>query len=76
MKKTALTVTIAALFTANVQAAFTFTPQANNKIDLYLGGQIWQSEVSGILGEKNTQIDFNINISAASDRVLKQVQLI
>ena len=50
MKKTAFAATIAALFTVNVQAAFTFTPQANNKVGLYLGGQLWQSEASGIFG--------------------------
>ena len=60
MKKTALAATLAMLFTANVQAAFTFTPKANNKVGLYLGGQTWQSEASGILGEKNTLIDFNL----------------
>ena len=50
MKKMAFAATLAALFTANVQAAFTFTPQANNKVGLYLGGQLWQSEASGIFG--------------------------
>ncbi|KGJ90387.1 hypothetical protein GAB14E_3630 [Colwellia psychrerythraea] len=28
------------------------TPQANNTVGLYLGGQIWQREVSGVFGEK------------------------
>ena len=51
MKKTAFAATLAALFTANVQA---------NTVGLYLGGQIWQSEASGIFGEKNTLIDFNL----------------
>ena len=65
MKKTALTVTLAALFTANVQAAF--TPQENNKVGLYLGGQIWQSEASGLFGEKNTLIDFNLEKESQSN---------
>jgi len=51
MKKTAFAVTLAALFTAHVQA---------DTVGLYLGGQIWQSEASGILGEENTSIDFNL----------------
>ena len=51
MKKTAFAATIAALFTANVQA---------DTVGLYLGGQMWQSEASGIFGEKNTLIDFNL----------------
>ena len=60
MTKMAFAATLTALFTANVQATFTFTPQENNKVGLYLGGQIWQSEASGIFGEKNTLIDFNL----------------
>ena len=61
MKKTAFAATLAALFTFTPQAAalFTFTPQADT-VGLYLGGQIWQSEASGIFGEKNTLIDFNL----------------
>ncbi|MBL4941204.1 MAG: TIGR04219 family outer membrane beta-barrel protein [Colwellia sp.] len=51
MKKTVFAVTLAALLTANIQA---------NTVGLYLGGQIWQSEASGIFGEKNTLIDFNL----------------
>ncbi len=51
MKKTVFAATLAALFTANVKA---------DTIGLYLGGQIWQSEASGIFGEKNTLIDFNL----------------
>jgi len=52
--------TLAAFLTVNVQAAFTFTPKENNKVGLYLGGEIWQSEASGVFGEKNTLIDFNL----------------
>jgi len=51
MKKTVFAAALAALFTVNVQA---------NTVGLNLGGQIWQSEASGILGEENTLIDFNL----------------
>jgi len=51
MKKMVLAATFVALFT--------FTAQADT-VGLYLGGQIWQSEASGIFGEKNTLIDFNL----------------
>lgn len=51
MKKMAFAATFAVLFTANVQA---------DTVGLYLGGQIWQSEANGILGEKNALIDFNL----------------
>ena len=51
MKKEVLAAIFAALFTANVQA---------NTVGLYLGGQIWQSEASGVFGGKNTLIDFNL----------------
>jgi len=62
MKIMVWAVTFTAFFTFAPQAAaiFTFTPQANNTVGLYLGGQIWQSEASGIFGEKNTLIDFNL----------------
>jgi len=49
MKKMAFAATLAALLTANVRA---------DTVGLYLGGQIWQNEANGVLGEKNTQIDF------------------
>jgi outer membrane protein len=51
MKKKAFAATLAVLFTANVQA---------DTIGLYIGGQSWQSEASGIFGEKNNLIDFNL----------------
>lgn len=50
MKKTVFAATLAVLFIANVPA---------NTVGLYLGGQIWQSKARGMLGEKNTLIDFN-----------------
>ena len=54
MKKMVFAATFAVLFTFTPQAAaiFTFTPQANNTVGLYLGGQIWQSEASGVLVKK------------------------
>jgi len=51
MKNMALAATVAVLFTANVQA---------DTVGLYLGGQVWQSEASGIFGEQNTLIDFDL----------------
>ncbi|MFT5757781.1 MAG: hypothetical protein ACI9LM_002517 [Alteromonadaceae bacterium] len=51
MKKKAFAATLTALFTANVQAT---------TVGLYLGGQIWQSEASGIFGKKNRLIDVNL----------------
>lgn len=61
MKKKGFATTLAALLIANVQANtfFTFTPRENT-FDLYLGSQIWQSEASGIFGEKNTLIGSNL----------------
>ena len=49
-----------ALFTVNVQASYRYIPQANNKVGLTLGGQIWQSEAGGRLGEQNALADFNL----------------
>ena len=51
MKKMFVAATLAALFTANVQA---------DTVGLYFGGQIWQSEASGTFGENSTLIDFNL----------------
>jgi len=49
MKKAAFAATLAALLTTNVRA---------DTAGLYLGGQVWQNEANGVLGEKNTLIDF------------------
>lgn len=61
MKKNALLVIISTLFTFTPQAiaVTTFSSEMNNKVALHLGGQIWQSEVSGNLGEENTPIELN-----------------
>lgn len=63
MKEMVFAATIATLFAFSPQTAaqFTFTPQKNNTVGFYLGGQIWQSEASGIFGEENTLIDFKLN---------------
>lgn len=62
MIKTAFVAAITALFTftAPANAQFTFTPKENADIGLYLGSQIWQSGPSGIFGEENTLVDFNL----------------
>ena len=62
MMKTAFAATLAALltFTAPATAQFTYTPKSSDDVGLYLGTQIWQSEPSGIFGEENTLIDFNL----------------
>jgi hypothetical protein len=49
MKKMAITAAFVALFTANTQA---------DTVGLYWGGQVWQSNTSGVLGESNDLIDF------------------
>lgn len=41
----------AVFFTANAQA---------DTVGLYLGAQAWQGEASGVLGEENTLLDFNL----------------
>jgi len=51
MKKKAFAATLVALLTANVRA---------DTVGLYLGSQIWQSEANGVLGEKNTLINFDL----------------
>jgi len=51
MKKKAVVAILAALFTANAQA---------DKVGLYLGGQIWQSEANGVFSEKSRLDDFNV----------------
>ena len=51
MKKLVLAASLAAFFTGTVQA---------DTIGLYLGGQVWDSQATGIVGEKNALIDFNL----------------
>ncbi|GHE86890.1 TIGR04219 family outer membrane beta-barrel protein [Thalassotalea profundi] len=51
MKKIFFAATLTALFTTNAQA---------DTVGLYLGGQIWQSEASGVFGEESQLIDFNL----------------
>jgi len=62
MIKKVCAATLAALFTftAPASADFTYTPKSSDDVGLYLGGQIWQSKASGIVGEEHTRIDFNL----------------
>ncbi|MCP4324836.1 MAG: TIGR04219 family outer membrane beta-barrel protein [Alteromonadales bacterium] len=46
-------------FVAMVAALFTIAAQADT-VGLSFGGQIWQNEANGILGEKNSLIDFDL----------------
>ncbi len=62
MIKTAFIATFAALFTfsAPAIAQFTYEPKSKDDIGLYLGTHIWHSQPSGIFGEENTRIDFDL----------------
>lgn len=62
MIKQICTLAITLLVTFNIKATpfITYTPQANNSVGIYLGGQIWQSRANGTLGEKATLIDFDL----------------
>mgnify|MGYP000257901800 CR=1 FL=1 len=53
MKKIALAATIAALFAGTVQA--------DTIAGLYIGGQIWDNEATGIFGESGGQVNFNLD---------------
>ena len=51
MKKIALAVTLASILSANVQA---------DALGIYLGGQLWDNQASGTLGDGSSQVDFNL----------------
>lgn len=51
MIKMVFAATLAALYTTNAQA---------DTVGLYLGGQVWQNEASGLFDEKNISTDFNL----------------
>ena len=51
MKKIALAVTLASILSANVQA---------DALGIYLGGQLWDNQASGTLGDGSPQVDFNL----------------
>lgn len=51
MKKLAYVVTAISLFTVDVKA---------DTVGLFLGGQIWKNEASGVFGEQSKLIDFNL----------------
>lgn len=61
MKKTIFVSTIVSFLPFTVQAStfFTYTPQANNTVGLYVGTQIWQSELSGGVTKEDGLIEFN-----------------
>jgi outer membrane protein len=52
MKKVLLTTSILTLLSSSVQA--------DTLAGLYVGGQIWDNEASGIFGESNNQVNFNL----------------
>jgi len=51
MKKLVLAASIAAISSGTVQA---------DAIGVYFGGQVWDSQATGLVGEKNALIDFNL----------------
>ena len=51
MKKIALAVTLATILSTNVQA---------DALGIYLGGQIWDNQASGTLGDGSSLVDFNL----------------
>tara|TARA_R110000737_G_scaffold176656_1_gene201640 strand:- start:71 stop:838 length:768 start_codon:yes stop_codon:yes gene_type:complete len=51
MKKIALAATLVSILSTNVQA---------DALGIYLGGQIWDNQASGVLGDGSSQIDFNL----------------
>lgn len=62
MIKTVFAATLAAFltFSAPTSAQFTYAPTSRDDAGLYLGGQIWRSEASGVLGAEHTRVDFNL----------------
>ncbi len=62
MIKTVFAATVAALltFTASATAQFTYAPTSRDDVGLYLGGQFWQPDATGVLGAENPRVDFNL----------------
>jgi outer membrane protein len=52
MKKVLLTTSVLTLLSSSVQA--------DTLAGLYVGGQIWDNEATGIFGESNNQVNFNL----------------
>lgn len=52
MKKSVIAASLAALVSANAQA---------DVVGVYLGGQVWDNQASGIFGESGNQTDFNLS---------------
>lgn len=53
MKKILVTVSVLTLLSVNVKA--------DTLAGLYIGGQVWDNEATGIFGESNNQVDFNLS---------------
>ncbi|MEW6989115.1 TIGR04219 family outer membrane beta-barrel protein [Colwelliaceae bacterium 6441] len=53
MKKVILAAAISALLSSNAQA--------DTVAGIYIGGQVWNNEASGIFGESANQVDFNLS---------------
>jgi outer membrane protein len=56
IKKTTMAASIAMLFSTSI---FSNVIQAD-AVGVYLGAQVWDSNATGLFGEKNQQIDFNL----------------
>ncbi|MCO4799007.1 MAG: TIGR04219 family outer membrane beta-barrel protein [Colwelliaceae bacterium] len=53
MKKTIISISLATLICS--------TAHADTLAGLYIGGQIWDNQATGIFGESNNQVDFNLD---------------
>lgn len=60
MLKPAFAATLAALFTftSPATAEFSYIPKSSEEVGLYIGADMWQSAVTGVLGDENALIDF------------------
>ncbi|MDO6445188.1 TIGR04219 family outer membrane beta-barrel protein [Colwellia sp. 1_MG-2023] len=50
-----------ALLTASVFTLLSGIAQADTLAGLYIGGQVWDTEATGIFGESNNQVNFNLS---------------
>ncbi|MDT0604940.1 TIGR04219 family outer membrane beta-barrel protein [Thalassotalea castellviae] len=50
-----------ALLTASVLTLLSSTTQADTLAGLYIGGQVWDNQATGIFGESNNQVNFNLS---------------
>ena len=49
------------LLTASVLTLLSSSLQADTLAGLYIGGQVWDNKATGIFGESNNQVDFNLS---------------